>query len=509
MEALPTFASIPANQTELPPSIGDTPEYMLVEPNDPNTPSFSNSNNEGDGSDFSKVGKMNPDDLIQLAPLDANGNPTGFDGNPVIPFTVTNAETNRNNKNAEEDSINENTNEDTTATYTPFTNKHKEEEEPEQTTLVEEEEEAHEWIEEEEDEWDEESSEGGMTTKAGDSEMSNMIAKKYGVSIDTAPPTDVDSIETELEDFIDGSMKEFENSSTPLGDVTQPPTDLDSEDSIEESVEKGNSTDSESSDEDGDESSEDADVDEDDDEESSDEEIDAEEDTNSEITGGATTPAVGDSSTPVPTDLDSIEAEMEDFIKESITNWDNVTLSESSDEDESSDDADADSSDENEESGGSENTAGGNIGKGDKGGAASGPNGKKDGIESLLDDDATKALFGDPTMAPTAKIVWNDAAPVFKPKSQDSTDAACSLSDIQACMSNPYVLGGAASIVLILLLCICRKCCCRPSRADEQGQYRQVAAKYSQMKYDDTFSDDYSADGSTGDIELSLSEVNG
>ncbi|KAL3935893.1 MAG: hypothetical protein SGBAC_008672, partial [Bacillariaceae sp.] len=367
----------------------------------------------------------------------------------------------------------------------------------------------------------------------------------------TQPPTDLDSIEAEMEDFIEESEKEWNNGAATAGgyNETQPPTDLDSieaemEDFIEESEKEwnavGNETVIESGDADSDEESnkdedevgdEDGSDDEDsdgDNDEGSDEDGDESEDEDADSDAhdedgdesdedeNATT-QIGEA-TPVPTDLASIEAEMAGFIEKSNEEWHsgkgtNATVGNSTaigngDEDADADldaDLDADESSSANGDGGIDSAKDETLGsEGSETNNPIAPGGKKD------DDETTPALFGSPTLAPSAKIVWNDPVPVFKPELPASAEE-CTLSStisVQACMKNTYVLGGVGSILILLLLCICRKCCCRSSRRDERGQYRQVADQYGDMKYDNTFSDDYSA-GSAGDIELSLAEMNG
>ncbi|CAJ1965769.1 unnamed protein product [Cylindrotheca closterium] len=633
MESLPTFPPN-ANQTELPPSIGDTPEYMIIDdppnlaaasgpapsaatkelpPFEGETPEYFTHNDYSneEEKDSTDVNALPEDGFTYVAKAEDPPEDTDLPEDGLTNVAEEEAEDVDNDHDHDhdhEDGIAGHTHDDGTI----FDHSH---EEDGPTS------------------WNEDTSKVGdmdpdkiipgvppppppmgdaaggyipvleydgsdnpFETKAGDPAMDNMIVRPEGESSSsqttvptdmnsleaemenflngemeeiegttagdstTVPPTDLDSIEAAMEDVIDESVKEWNE----VGEGTHPPTDLDSieagmEDFIDESVKewdsKGNSTAIASGDEDdgedGDES-EDADAASTDDDEDADESSDDDdEDGDSDSDEGLTQQV--EEATTVPTDLESIEAEMTDFIDESIKEWNakgNATAVESGDgkdldgdDGEEEEDEDGDSDEDSDEDGEeSEDDDGDEEDQEDEDGDESedsdessededaddispnednvgvegspaikppGAEGKKDGIEEMLDDDGTKsALFGTPTLAPTGKMVWNDAAPVFKPELPATQECSLSSYSIQACMKNTYVLGGVGSILLLLLLCICRKCCCRSSRADERGQYRQVAAQYGDMKYDNTFSDDYSA-GSAGDIELSLAEMNG
>jgi hypothetical protein len=56
------------------------------------------------------------------------------------------------------------------------------------------------------------------------------------------------------------------------------------------------------------------------------------------------------------------------------------------------------------------------------------------------------------------------------------------------------------AILPLLLICLCRRYCCGGDKGNDNiGQYREVAAQYGDVNFDNTFSDAYSDDGSAGD----------
>jgi hypothetical protein len=246
--------------------------------------------------------------------------------------------------------------------------------------------------------------------------------------------------------------------------------------------------------------------------------------TNTTQGGSNATEGFVDSTSP-PTDLLSQEEGMKDWIEEETGNWNsknetgasNTTTKETpiggdddagaSDEDEAGDtdaaidegttdeDSDDEVDDEHEDTdAAADDDANNNYDASED---------DNQSAETLLDDDdGSIRPFGSPTKAPTSIPVWNTPTPAFKPEL-----SSCSLTSYQDC--NPFLLVGVAAMIPLLLICICRRWCCGGSSDEDKGQYRQVAAQYGDSKYDNTFSDEYSADGSTGDIELSLAEMNG
>ena len=106
----------------------------------------------------------------------------------------------------------------------------------------------------------------------------------------------------------------------------------------------------------------------------------------------------------------------------------------------------------------------------------------------------------DVVLVPTSKQIWNDPTPSFTLPPTMSHPSSHSSSE-----RHSYLLYGTMGAAFLFLLFVC-KCCGRKNKdTDERGQYRQVARQYG--NYDNTFSDDFSDDD--GDIELSLSEMNG
>jgi hypothetical protein len=65
---------------------------------------------------------------------------------------------------------------------------------------------------------------------------------------------------------------------------------------------------------------------------------------------------------------------------------------------------------------------------------------------------------------------------------------------------NPLAVYSILAILPLLLICLCRRYCCGGDKGnDNRGQYREVAAQYGDVNFDNTFSDAYSDDGSAGD----------
>jgi hypothetical protein len=75
--------------------------------------------------------------------------------------------------------------------------------------------------------------------------------------------------------------------------------------------------------------------------------------------------------------------------------------------------------------------------------------------------------------------------------------------------SHPIAFSAAFLILSLWGCCLCRRLCKGRSRRDEHGEYREVAAQYDDMLFQDTFDDNYSAsfaddrsaDGSISDDE--------
>lgn len=104
---------------------------------------------------------------------------------------------------------------------------------------------------------------------------------------------------------------------------------------------------------------------------------------------------------------------------------------------------------------------------------------------------------------PTTTNEWNGPTPTFTfPPAMETK--ACSdlatISDQIQCRFEeyPFVFYAVLAFVPLLLICCCRRYCCRPSK-ESRGEYRAVAAQYGDMSFDNTFSDNYSDDGMSDD----------
>ena len=123
-----------------------------------------------------------------------------------------------------------------------------------------------------------------------------------------------------------------------------------------------------------------------------------------------------------------------------------------------------------------------------------------------------------PTTAPVAPVSAPVFAPIATPSSPSSewewtptttTTETIECSGIVGTMECQYkqhemIIMAVLAFVPVLVICLLRKCCCKPSK-DTRGEYRAVAAQYGD--YDNTFSDDYSDEedddfvNGNGDIE--------
>jgi len=92
---------------------------------------------------------------------------------------------------------------------------------------------------------------------------------------------------------------------------------------------------------------------------------------------------------------------------------------------------------------------------------------------------------------------WDDRAPTFA-----LSESTTTLFDDKTTSSHAHSLGFfvAVAMVPILLLCICRRFCCS-GKQDSRGEYRAVAARYGDMSFDNTFSDNFSDEELEGDPE--------
>jgi hypothetical protein len=64
---------------------------------------------------------------------------------------------------------------------------------------------------------------------------------------------------------------------------------------------------------------------------------------------------------------------------------------------------------------------------------------------------------------------------------------------------HPYVIYMFLAFAPLLLLWCCRRYCCGDKNKDSRGRYSTIVAQYGDMSYDNTFSDDYSAEGGSFD----------
>jgi hypothetical protein len=374
-----------ANQTELPPSIGDTPEYMLYDPSPTSLAAQSSSQSSSSMTTTGNAG--NDTDVGTNTLVSKEEEMQGWIEEEMRAKTNSTVVTN------------------TTHVVSNNTTEGFDDSTPPPTDLLSEEEGMKDWIEEEIEARDANNTTGATNT-------TQVVSNATEGFVDsTSPPTDLLSEEEEMKDWIEEEMEEWSSKNeTGATNTTTEETPLGGDDEGASDEDEGGDTD-EAIDEEGDDGDE----------------------------------AIDEAITDDDSDHEVVE----------VNNYDA-----SEDDDDQS-------------------------------------------AETLLDDDdGSIRPFGSPTRGPTSIPVWNAPTPAFTPEL-----SSCSLTSYQDC--NPYLLVGVAAMIPLLLICICRRWCCRGSSADDKGQYRQVAAQYGHSKYDNTFSDEYSADGSTGDIELSLAESNG
>jgi hypothetical protein len=93
----------------------------------------------------------------------------------------------------------------------------------------------------------------------------------------------------------------------------------------------------------------------------------------------------------------------------------------------------------------------------------------------------------------------------------DGCDIKNTTLDVLTCdmKEHPYIFYGSFALFSFVLVCCLRRIC--KVGNDSRGEYRAVAAQYGDMRFDNTFSDDYSTDGSLSlgedeDIEESWSK---
>jgi hypothetical protein len=104
---------------------------------------------------------------------------------------------------------------------------------------------------------------------------------------------------------------------------------------------------------------------------------------------------------------------------------------------------------------------------------------------------------------PTTIDEWNGPAPTFTfppaMETKSCSDLATISDQIQCRFEEyPFVFYAVLAFVPLLLICCCRRYCCRPGK-ESRGEYRAVAAQYGDMSFDNTFSDNYSDDGMSDD----------
>lgn len=505
-----------------PPSIGDTPEYMINE--DPASLAAASSpvtgNNDTNGADVGTISsnstntlESKEEEMHEWIGEEMEAKAAAADNSTSVASNTTKVDSEEMEARA---AANNSTDVSSNTTTNDFTLP--------PTDLLSEEEAMQDWINEEMEEWDSHNETGASfnstTLGANTTEVTNNTS--------TLPPTDLLSEEEGMQDWIDEELEEW-NSHNATGGTTSninfnategdnstlPPTDLLSEeegmqDWIDEELEEWNShnaTNGSTSNNNNNTTAEEVDEDVNIDDEEEEEGVDADGDQDE------------DASLDADEDADQATTD-EDGGDDLILDDDGVVNFEGDDAvegDDAIDDAVAGNDAMIEDDDGVVNFEGDDAVQGDDAvdDAVEGDDdfdatyGKTDddddlGSSTLLDDDHAIGSFGSPTKAPTLPV-WNAPTPTFKPSL-----SSCSLETYKEC--NPYILGGAGGAAALFLLCIlrCLCCCCRRSKsADEKGQYRQVAAQYGDSKYDNTFSDDFSADGSIGDIELSLAETNG
>ena len=122
--------------------------------------------------------------------------------------------------------------------------------------------------------------------------------------------------------------------------------------------------------------------------------------------------------------------------------------------------------------------------------------------EGVGNDDSTPP-------APSPPTSWN-APPPLSPSPPAVVSSSCPGNVwcplqhfYQDNHTNPLLVLGVFAFVPLFLLCCCRWYCIRRSNArrDERGDYRAVAARYGDMRYDNTFSDTMSDDGDYDDYD--------
>jgi hypothetical protein len=115
-----------------------------------------------------------------------------------------------------------------------------------------------------------------------------------------------------------------------------------------------------------------------------------------------------------------------------------------------------------------------------------------------------------PSSSSSSSTTWDEAAAPFSFPPAVTTKSCSFPMEFLSCQieESPLAVYSILAILPLLLICVCRRYCCGGDKAnDERGQYREVAAQYGDVNFDNTFSDAYSDDGSAvdddGDVEES------
>jgi hypothetical protein len=116
-----------------------------------------------------------------------------------------------------------------------------------------------------------------------------------------------------------------------------------------------------------------------------------------------------------------------------------------------------------------------------------------DGTDTVTLPPTGNSGIGNDIGTPTGSD-WDAPAPAFTlPPGTLDCDLMCQTKE------HPYVVYTLLAFVPLLLILCCRRYCCADKFKDSRGRYSTIAAQYGDMSYDNTFSDDYSAEGGSDD----------